>query len=136
MSDQGDPRCVVGAAGVPPYVFCPSLYALLASDDTYHWPIIRLTLGQDRSCDRVSTVAKDLASATAAYRAAQHAVDNAKAEVRASQDTLRQARRELADAIVAEAKAGTRMRDLVAATGLSREWIRTLLRQAGVMADD
>ncbi|MGW1062064.1 hypothetical protein [Micromonospora rubida] len=80
-------------------------------------------------------MAHDLASATAAYRAAQDAVDSAKAQVRTSQDTLRQARRELAETIVAEARTGTRMRDLVAATGLSREWIRTLLRQAGVEPD-
>lgn len=62
-------------------------------------------------------------------------MDSAKAQVRTSQDTLRQARRELAETIVAEARTGTRMRDLVAATGLSREWIRTLLRQAGVEPD-
>ncbi|MDI5940491.1 MULTISPECIES: hypothetical protein [Micromonospora] len=80
-------------------------------------------------------MAKDLASVTAAYRAAQNAVDAAKAQVRTSQDALRQARRDLGEAIVAEARAGTRMRDLVAATGLSREWIRTLLRQAGVEPD-
>ncbi|KIR61621.1 MULTISPECIES: hypothetical protein [Micromonospora] len=80
-------------------------------------------------------MAQDLASATAAYRSAQSAVDAAKAQVRTSQDALRQARRDLGEAIVAEARAGTRMRDLVAATGLSREWIRTLLRQAGVEPD-
>ncbi|MGY3520808.1 hypothetical protein ACVMYR_31395 [Micromonospora sp. PTRAS2] len=80
-------------------------------------------------------MAKDLASVTAAYRAAQNAVDAAKAQVRTSQDALRQARRDLGEAIVAEARAGTRMRDLVATTGLSREWIRTLLRQAGVEPD-
>ncbi|MEV5822520.1 hypothetical protein ABUL04_11840 [Micromonospora harpali] len=80
-------------------------------------------------------MAQDLASATAAYRSAQNAVDTAKAQVRTSQDALRQARRDLGEAIVAEARAGTRMRDLVATTGLSREWIRTLLRQAGVEPD-
>ncbi len=80
-------------------------------------------------------MAQDLPSATAAYRAAQDAVDSAKEQVRTSQDALRQARRDLAAAIVAEARRGTRMRDLVAATGLSREWIRTLLRQAGVEPD-
>lgn len=79
---------------------------------------------------------KDLASATAAYRAAQDRVETAKAEVQASQEELRQARIELAEALVADARRGSRMRDLVATTGLSREWIRTRLRQAGVMADD
>lgn len=62
-------------------------------------------------------------------------MDTAKAQVHTSQDALRQARRELAEAIVAEARAGKRMRDLVATTNLSREWIRILLRQAGVEPD-
>ena len=81
-------------------------------------------------------VAKDLASATAAYRAAQEGVDSAKAAVRSGQEALKDARQELADAIVVEARQGTRMRDLVAVTGLSREWIRTLLRKAAVSPDD
>lgn len=49
---------------------------------------------------------------------------------------MRTARAELTDAVVAAARAGTRMRDLTAVTGLSREWIRTLLRHNGVLADD
>lgn len=77
-------------------------------------------------------VAKDLAAAVAEYRAAQKAVDDAKAAVGASQGRLRQARSELNESIVADAKRGARMRDLVAATGLSREWLRTMLRAAGV----
>jgi ribosomal protein S11 len=81
-------------------------------------------------------VTKDLAAATAAYRAAQKRIDAGKAEVRAGQDDLKQARQALGEALVAEARAGTRMRDLVAQTGLSREWIRTRLRQAGFTADD
>lgn len=80
-------------------------------------------------------VAKDLATATAEYRAAQQAVDDAKTQVRESQDRLRKARQELAESVVAEAKRGARMRDLVAETGLSREWIRTLLRAGGVEPD-
>ncbi len=79
---------------------------------------------------------KSLAEATAAYRAAQNRVETAKAEVRTSQQELRAARTELAEALVADARRGSRMRDMVATTGLSREWIRTRLRQAGVMADD
>lgn len=62
--------------------------------------------------------------------------DHAEIEARAGQDALRKARRELAESIVAAAKSGTRMRDLSAETGLSREWVRTLLRQYGVMPDD
>lgn len=77
----------------------------------------------------------DLATATAAYRAAQQALDAAKAEVTEGQRRLKAARAALAESIVAEGRRGTRMRDLVAETGLSREWIRTLLRAAGVVAD-
>lgn len=80
-------------------------------------------------------MAEDLDAATAEYRAAQRAVEAAKAQVRASQQRLRAARTELADALVAEYRDGTRMRDLVAETGLSREWIRQLLRAAGVEPD-
>jgi len=81
-------------------------------------------------------MAKDLATAAAEWRAARRAVDDAKAKVKERQQQLREARAVLADAIVAQAKRGTRMRDLVAMTGLSREWIRTVLRQNGIMADD
>lgn len=77
----------------------------------------------------------NLATATANYRAAQEAVDAAKAAVQESQQRLREARAVLAEAIVDEGRRGTRMRALVATTGLSREWIRTLLRAAGVEAD-
>lgn len=78
----------------------------------------------------------DLPAAVAEYRAAQEGVDQAKAAVKAAQDRLRQARAVLNDSIVAEANTGTRMRDLVRVTGLSREWIRTLLRAAGIFPDD
>lgn len=78
----------------------------------------------------------DLGQATARYRAAQRSLDEAKATVVAGQAELRAARAELAEAVVEAYRGGTRMRDLVAATGLSREWLRTLLRQAGIMADD
>ena len=81
-------------------------------------------------------MADDLATATAKYRAAQQAVEDAKARVPASQAELRQARAELAESVVAAARRGTRMRDLVATTGLTREWVRTLLRRNGVSADD
>ena len=81
-------------------------------------------------------MAKDLATAAASWRAARQAVDDAKQQVKETQAQLREARNELADAIVADAKRGTRMRDLVATTGLSREWIRTVLRQRGILADD
>lgn len=79
--------------------------------------------------------AKDLQSATAEYRAAQQAIADARAAERAGQERLRQARRVLAESIVADYGRGKRMRDLVAETNLSREWIRTLLRAAGVGPD-
>lgn len=80
-------------------------------------------------------MATDLASATERYRAAQQAVADAKAAEREGQVELREARAALAESIVASAKAGRRMRDLVRDTELSREWIRTILRAAGVEPD-
>ncbi len=81
-------------------------------------------------------MADDLESATAEYRAAKKAVDDDKIRARVNQERLRDARAVLAEHVLAEARAGTRMRDLVAKTGLSREWIRTILRQAGFHPDD
>lgn len=80
-------------------------------------------------------MAADLASATAEYRSAEQAVTDAKAAVKASQARLRAARAGLAESVVDAAKSGTRMRDLVDITGLSREWLRQLLRAAGVDPD-
>lgn len=80
-------------------------------------------------------MATDPAEATAAYRAAHDAVAEAKAQVRASQNQLRAARANLARAVVAAYEDGTRVRDLVAVTGLSREWVRQTLRAAGVEPD-
>lgn len=101
---------------------------LLAIIDTDDWPRSMMW--------HALAVPQDLATAAAGYRAAQQAVDDAKTAVRESQAQLRQARAELTQTIVAEANAGTRMRDLVKATGLSREWIRTLLRQNGVYPNE
>jgi len=80
-------------------------------------------------------VLSDLEAAVAEYRAAHEAVDAAKAQVRASQAHLRAVRSTLQEEIVAAYRAGTRMRDLVEQTGLSREWIRQILRAAGVEPD-
>jgi hypothetical protein len=80
-------------------------------------------------------VASDLEAAAAEYRAAQQAVDDAKAQVRAAQERFRTARSAVQQSIVAEYRAGTRVRDLVAETDFSREWIRQVLRAAGVEAD-
>lgn len=80
-------------------------------------------------------MATELEIAAGRYRAAQDAVDAAKAQVRASQDRLKTARATLQEAIIDAYQAGVRMRDLVDETGLSREWIRQLLRAAGVEPD-
>ena len=77
-------------------------------------------------------MATDLESATAEYRAAHQAIAQDKAKLRADQQRLKAAREVLAGSVVDEYRAGTRVRDLVAETGLSREWIRQLLRAAGV----
>jgi GAF domain-containing protein len=97
---------------------------VLANKEPFAWPGVVVCHAEG--------VAQDLATAAANYRAAQKAVDDAKAAVAAGQAKLREARSDLNESIVAEARRGTRMRDLVAVTGLSREWVRTLLRAAGV----
>jgi phage shock protein A len=85
-------------------------------------------------------VAEDLASATARYRAAQTGIDTAKVEARQvveqAMTELRQARTALAEAIVAEARRGTRQVDLIKATGLSRERVRQILRAGGIEPDE
>lgn len=96
----------------------------LAKIDVRAWP--RSATWQARD------VAADLASAAAEYRSAHGAVDEAKASLRAGQERLRAARAELAESVVVAYQHGTRMRDLVEITGLSRERLRQLLRAAGV----
>lgn len=80
-------------------------------------------------------MAADLASAAAQYWAAQQALEDAKAQVHVERQRLRTARQELNELIIADALAGKRMRDLTDETGLSREWIRQLLRAAGIEPD-
>lgn len=77
-----------------------------------------------------------MAQAVADYRDAQQRLDEAKASVVTWQQQLKSAREELERAIVEEAIDGTRMKDLVAATGLSREWLRQLLRRNNVNPDE
>lgn len=48
---------------------------------------------------------------------------------------VEQTRARLAEAIVAEALAGTRQVDIIRATGYSRERVRTILREHGVEPD-
>lgn len=80
--------------------------------------------------------AAELAQAVADYRDAQLHLDQAKASVITWQQQLKTAREELERAIVEEAIDGARMKDLVAATGLSREWLRQLLRRNGVNPEE
>jgi hypothetical protein len=80
-------------------------------------------------------VADDLADAAARYWTAQQRLAAAKEQVHAERRLRDSARQELADWIIGSYRAGMRMRDLVQVTGLSREWIRQLLRAAGVEPD-
>lgn len=105
----------------------PTIGQTLAKIDVRAWPRSATWQALD--------VATDLEAATAAYRAAQRAIAQDKAQLRADQERLRAAREVLAVSVVDEYRAGTRVRDLVAETGLSREWIRQLLRAAGVEPD-
>jgi hypothetical protein len=69
-------------------------------------------------------------SGCGAYRAAQAALDEARAQVPIARHDLDNRRAELAEAIVAEARKGTRQVDLIRITGLSRERVRQILRLA------
>jgi len=77
-------------------------------------------------------MAKDLAAAVGDLQAAEQAVTDAEAQLRASRAQVRVARKGLHEAIIAAYEDGTRVRDLVEVTGLSRERIRQILRAAGV----
>jgi hypothetical protein len=80
-----------------------------------------------------------LADAVKAYHASETALrrtqEAAAARVRAARDDRTRARERLAQAIVAEARAGTSQVEIIRATGYSRERIRQILRAAGVEAD-
>jgi hypothetical protein len=99
----------------------------LAKIDVRGWP--RSDAWQARR------VAVDLERATAEYRSAHQAVDDAKAQLAAGHARVRAARETLAQAVVAAYLDGTRMRDLAEITGLSRERLRQVLRAAGVDPD-
>lgn len=88
------------------------------------------------ACHPARVSAAELHAAVSEYRAAQHDLDEAKGFVIMGQARLKKAREELETVIVDAAIGGTRMKDLAAASGLSREWIRTLLRRNGVSAED
>jgi len=82
---------------------------------------------------------RDLAAAVGAYRQAQEAIagaqDDARQLVADARAAAEQARRDLAEAIVDAAKAGMRQKDIVEATGYTRETVRRILRAAGIDAD-
>lgn len=81
-----------------------------------------------------------LPEAVTAYADAQAALEAAQTEAQAAiadgQARVRQAREALHAAIVDEARRGARMRDLVRETGLTREWVRRLLRRNGINAEE
>ncbi|WP_433078820.1 hypothetical protein ACQP1P_38450 [Dactylosporangium sp. CA-052675] len=77
----------------------------------------------------------DLSALAAEYRAAWQAVDDLKRQLVDAKQRVRDARADLTDGLVAKAQAGVRMGELVELTGLSREWIRQLLRANGVESD-
>jgi hypothetical protein len=93
------------------------------------------TNGWPRSATWQAARVEDLASVAAQYWAAHQALNDAKAKVHVERQKVRAAREELADWIIRSARAGMRMRELVAETGLSRERIRQILREAGVEPD-
>ena len=69
-----------------------------------------------------------LASVAAAKQAAKSRIDTAQAKAD-------QARTALAEAIVAEARSGTRQVDIVRRSGYSRERVRQILREGGIEPD-
>ena len=91
----------------------------------------------------MANVTDPLIAATEAYRAALAAVSATRVQARAeaarkveqAQKRADRARIALVDAIERAALAGTRQRDIVKATGYSRERVRTLLRERGVEAE-
>lgn len=82
----------------------------------------------------------DLAAAAAALEAARGGVadaqDKAAAIVAGARAEVERRRAELAETIVAAARRGVRQREIVKATGYSRERVRQILRASGVEPDD
>jgi hypothetical protein len=78
----------------------------------------------------------DLAKAAAAYRAAQDAHDDAKAQVPIAWARVVEKREELATAIADAARSGMRQIEIIRLTGMSRERVRQILRAAGITPYD
>ncbi len=91
----------------------------------------------------MANVTDPLLAATRTYRSALAAVDTTRSQAQAeaakkieqAKARADAARRALAAAIVQAAVDGTRQRDIVKATGYSRERVRTILREGGVEPD-
>ncbi|MGC9671241.1 hypothetical protein ACNTMW_32430 [Planosporangium sp. 12N6] len=81
----------------------------------------------------------DLESAMRAYREAQAAVGDARAQaerlISDAKAEVDHARERLAAAIVEAARSGVRQVDIVRRTGYTRERVRQICRAAGVEAD-
>jgi multidrug resistance efflux pump len=82
----------------------------------------------------------DLDAAVRAFQEAQAAVPGAQEAARQlvadARARVEQARGELAGAIVRAARAGVRQRDIVTATGYTRETVRRICREAGIEPDE
>lgn len=81
---------------------------------------------------QVDEAAKAYQAARAALEAAKAAAD---AKVKVARERAEAARAALADAIVAQAQAGTPQVEIIRASGYSRERVRMILRERGVVAD-
>jgi hypothetical protein len=77
-------------------------------------------------------VLDDLEAAARAYQDAQAAVVDVQRQVAENRANVPHARERLAEAIVAAALVGVRLRDIVKVTGCSREQVRRILRAGGV----
>lgn len=81
----------------------------------------------------------NLDAAVRAYRSSLAAVESTKVaneqRLRAARDKAEAARLALAEAMVEAAQEGVRQTEIIAATGYSREHVRTILRAGGVESD-
>lgn len=95
-------------------------------------------MGQGRLGEIIRGVGQ-LEDAVKAYQASLTALEAARkaadARIKAAQEKTEQARAALADAIVAEARAGVRQVDIIRRTKYSRERVRQILRAGGIEPD-
>ena len=91
-------------------------------------------LTQTRACHH-GHMSGDLVAAVKAYRAALGRIETAEKRLTAARSVLPAVRADLHAAIVREYERGARTRELVDATGYTRESIRRILRAGGVEPD-